>query len=105
MTRILRSPPAEEQWRAVSEKNPCPICQSVRGLCSGNLDESFVSCSRTPSDWLLTTGSWLHAFPPPAELAGNQDHEPANTGTAPEEEPSLGERIAAFASSLAGSNA
>lgn len=63
MTRALRPPPIETDWRAVSEKNPCPICGSPQGLCSGNLEESFVCCALCPSDWLLTNGAWLHPIP------------------------------------------
>ena len=87
MTRVLRSLPIEADWRAASEKNPCPICGSTQGPCSGNLEESFVCCSRRPSDWLLTNGAWLH--PTPAAAA--------------DEEPTLGDRLAAIGSSLAGS--
>lgn len=87
MTRVLRSVAIEADWRAVSEKNPCPICGSRQGLCSGNLEESFVCCARCPSDWLLTNGAWLHPIP----------------DTAFEEEPSLGDRLAAIGSFRAGS--
>ena len=72
MTRVLRSPPIEADWQAVSEKNPCPICGSPQGLCSGNLEESFVCCARCPSDWLLTNGAWLHPIP-----AAPADDEPS----------------------------
>ena len=64
MTRVMRSPPVDADWRVVSEEAPCPICGSTQGPCSGNDEESFVSCARNPSDWLLTNGAWLHPIPP-----------------------------------------
>lgn len=93
MTRVVRSSPNETEWRAVSATNPCPICGASEGPCSGNFDESFVSCSSCPSDWLLTNGAWLH--PLPVRLVR----------TASEEEPPLEDQLPLIGRSLAGTGA
>lgn len=50
---------AEAEWKLVSEKHPCPICESAEG-CHRDLEGAFACCGRRPSDWPLTTGAWLH---------------------------------------------
>jgi hypothetical protein len=59
MNRQLRASPVETDWRYVSEKNPCPICGAEAG-CRTLVDDDFACCERTPSEWPLTTGAWLH---------------------------------------------
>ena len=83
MTRTARSPSLGGEWFVVSEKNPCPICGASTGPCSSNEDELFVTCAHCPSDWLLTTGAWLHRIPtePTLGLADEESFESAS-GTA-----------------------
>ncbi len=59
MRRAQRTSTIECEWILVSERHPCPMCNSTEG-CSRASDAEFASCVRRPSDWLLTNGSWLH---------------------------------------------
>jgi hypothetical protein len=84
---MVRFGSPEGEWCAATEKNPCPICGSVTGPCSGNADDDFVSCTHCPSDWPLTTGAWLHRLPVVAERAPQEEGE----------EPSLADHLLALA--------
>ena len=59
MSYVARSQSQEAEWKLVSEKHPCPICNSA-DACHRDLEEAFVCCARRPSDWPLTSGAWLH---------------------------------------------
>ena len=59
MSYVARSQSHEAEWKLVSEKHPCPICESADG-CHRDLEGAFACCGRRPSDWPLTTGAWLH---------------------------------------------
>ncbi|MFT3839126.1 MAG: hypothetical protein QM723_19245 [Myxococcaceae bacterium] len=47
---------------------PCPICGSAQGPCQSNDMLTFAACAHTPSEWLLSTGAWLHAIGEAVEL-------------------------------------
>lgn len=51
---------SDADWRAVCANRPCPVCASVEGPCWGHVEKQFASCARTPSDWPMTNGAWLH---------------------------------------------
>jgi hypothetical protein len=57
MTRAVLSHAIDTEWRLVNSTRPCPVCGS-HDACS--TQEEFASCSREPSEWKLTNGSWLH---------------------------------------------
>lgn len=59
MSYVARSQSQEAEWKLVSEKNPCPICNSSES-CHRDLEGTFACCARRPSDWPLTSGAWLH---------------------------------------------
>jgi hypothetical protein len=59
MSYVARSQSHEAEWKLVSEKHPCPICESV-DICHRDLEGAFACCGRRPSDWPLTSGAWLH---------------------------------------------
>jgi hypothetical protein len=59
MSYVARSQSHEAEWKLVSEKHPCPICESVDS-CHRDLEGEFACCGRRPSDWPLTSGAWLH---------------------------------------------
>jgi hypothetical protein len=59
MSHVARSQSQEAEWKLVSEKNPCPICNSSSS-CHRDLEGTFACCERHPSDWPLTSGAWLH---------------------------------------------
>ena len=59
MSYIARSQSQEAEWKLVSERHPCLICQAADG-CHRDDEGAFACCSRNPSDWPLTNGSWLH---------------------------------------------
>jgi len=46
-------------WDRVTGTAPCPICGGDAD-CRRHLDEGFVCCVQTPSDWRLNNGGWLH---------------------------------------------
>ena len=50
----------EADWAGVDGMHPCPVCRGVAGGCRIHMDEPFACCARTPSDWPLTNGEWLH---------------------------------------------
>lgn len=58
MNRVVAAP-ADLDWRVVSEVRPCPICAG-HSDCKTHAQDEFASCARTPSQWPLTNGSWLH---------------------------------------------
>jgi hypothetical protein len=59
MRRAQRASTTECEWILVTERHPCPMCGAVAG-CLRASDAAFASCTRRPSDWRLTNGSWLH---------------------------------------------
>ena len=59
MTRVSRSVALEPEWDGVSAEHPCAICGGPT-VCRRHVDDPFASCTRTPSDWPLTNGGWLH---------------------------------------------
>lgn len=59
MTRAVLSAAIDSEWKLVSHGRPCPVCGADDG-CSVHTVDDFASCSREPSDWKLTNGSWLH---------------------------------------------
>ena len=59
MSYVARSQSQEAEWKLVSEKHPCPICNSSES-CHRDLEGTFACCARRPSDWPLTSGAWLH---------------------------------------------
>lgn len=59
MSYAARSQSQEAEWKLVSEKSPCPICNSPSS-CHRDLEGTFACCERHPSDWPLTSGAWLH---------------------------------------------
>ena len=65
MTRVAQSCSTSEadEWCPASETSPCAICGSAGPPCSENPEASFLACARSPSDWLLTTGTLLHPAP------------------------------------------
>lgn len=58
MPRLVHALTNEADWESVTLQRPCPVCSSTQG-CSTH-SRSFVSCERTPSQWPMTTGTWLH---------------------------------------------
>ena len=75
MNCVARSCSTEGEWSVVSERNPCAICGGTEPPCSGNAELSFVVCARSPSDWLLTTGAWLHPVPVPVGAVTSADED------------------------------
>lgn len=65
MTRAVLSAAIDSDWRMVSHERPCPVC-GADDACSVHTADAFACCSREPSDWKLTNGSWLHRI----ELSG-----------------------------------
>lgn len=59
MTRAVLSHAIDTEWKLVSNTRPCPVCGS-HDACSIHLEDPFACCSREPSEWKLTNGSWLH---------------------------------------------
>lgn len=59
MSYAVRSQSQDAEWKLVSKKNPCPICESAEG-CHRDMEGAFACCTRRPSDWPLTSGEWLH---------------------------------------------
>jgi hypothetical protein len=59
MSYAARSQSQEAEWKLVSEKHPCPICNAEDG-CHRDDEGAFACCARRPSDWPLTSGAWLH---------------------------------------------
>lgn len=49
----------DDEWLAVSEQAPCPICASNDG-CQVHEHDDFASCRRVPSVWPMINGAWLH---------------------------------------------
>lgn len=49
----------ECDWSTVSARMPCPICAGV-DACHRDADGCFARCSRSPSDWPIVGGGWLH---------------------------------------------
>ena len=64
MSYAARSQSQEAEWKLVSEKHPCPICNAEDG-CHRDLEGAFACCARRPSDWPLTSGAWLHRVEEP----------------------------------------
>ena len=97
MTRVSRAISSDVDWQAASDQHPCPICGSSDAGCTTSLEESFVTCFRCPSDWVLTTGAWLHALPSrlDASDSANDDEHPT----------SVVDRLGSIGSSLVGSGA
>ena len=54
-----RTSTTDADWTDVSSHYPCAVC-GAHSNCSRRVDDVFVSCTRHPSDWPLTTGGWLH---------------------------------------------
>ena len=65
MRRNAHALTIEADWEGVTSDHPCPVCAGSRG-CSTH-SNAFVSCERTPSQWPLTTGAWLHRLESSAE--------------------------------------
>ncbi len=60
MTRVVQhSTTNDGDWTAVSERDPCPIC-GEGAECRRHATDAFVFCMRSPSEWPLTNGAWLH---------------------------------------------
>lgn len=68
---------AEAMWLAVSAKRPCPVCRSKHG-CLVHEENDFVSCTKEPSQWPLTNGTWLHRLSSLAECGGTSIVLPAS---------------------------
>lgn len=51
--------PHECEWSTVSTRTPCPICAGV-DACHRETDGTFARCARSPSDWPIVGGGWLH---------------------------------------------
>ncbi len=49
-------------WSLATPTRPCPVCGSAQGPCRSNEPLTFAACAHTPSEWLLSTGAWLHAI-------------------------------------------
>ncbi len=59
MTRAVPSAAIDSDWKLVSHERPCPVCGAGEA-CSVHTADDFACCTREPSDWKLTNGSWLH---------------------------------------------
>jgi len=73
MSYVARSQSQEAEWKLVSEKNPCPICNSPSS-CHRDPEGTFACCERHPSDWPLTSGAWLHRIEARSELRVTSVH-------------------------------
>jgi hypothetical protein len=69
MQRHPLASPAEGEWIPVSSKRPCSICGGQDG-CRVGFDGQFAGCARSPSEWPLTTGGWVHPLAPAVRSAG-----------------------------------
>ncbi len=63
MSRVVSTSSIDIDWRAVSLHKPCPVCGGPSG-CTYHGQAPFVGCANKPSDWPLTSGSWLHRLEP-----------------------------------------
>ncbi len=59
MTRAVLSAAIDSDWKMVSHERPCPVC-GADDACSVHTEDPFACCARSPSEWKLTNGSWLH---------------------------------------------
>jgi hypothetical protein len=69
MTRAILSAAIDSDWRLVSQERPCPVC-GAEDTCGVHTVDKFACCSRAPSEWKLTNGSWLHRLQPAANTNG-----------------------------------
>jgi hypothetical protein len=65
----------DADWDEVSRAAPCPTCGAESG-CSRHFEAAFVSCARSPSEWPLTNGTWLHRATLSATTASPAHSEP-----------------------------
>jgi hypothetical protein len=60
MRTARHATPLESDWMTVSGMHPCPVCGGTDLSCRIHTDEPFACCARTPSQWPMTSGEWLH---------------------------------------------
>lgn len=68
MTRAVLSAVIDSDWKQVSQEKPCPVCGAA-DACSVHTVEHFACCARSPSEWKLTNGSWLHRLEDPSRIS------------------------------------
>jgi hypothetical protein len=52
------------RWRAVSAKDPCPVCSATCNCGTAAFQGGVVvDCCRVVSSWPMTEGGWLHRLP------------------------------------------
>ena len=59
MSYVARSQIQETDWKLVSKKYLCPVCEAVDD-CHRDAVGDFACCANRRSDWPLTSGAWLH---------------------------------------------
>jgi hypothetical protein len=70
----------EGEWTAVSRRYPCRICGGV-DRCRTGFGHQYACCARSPSDWPLTIGGWLHRLDVSVEI--ELDSGPGDAGPVP----------------------
>lgn len=64
--------PHECEWSTVSARRPCSICAGI-DACHRETDGAFARCTRSPSDWPIVGGGWLHRIQSEvSEIAGDE---------------------------------